>query len=407
MTLSRRDLLKATAAAGLVSLIPGVNVAFGADTAASTPGGQNVIVFLFLRFGMDGLSMIAPADDGAYRDRRPTIALRSAGLGAANSLGQYQGTPFFMHPRAGLLYEMFKKGSLAAIHASGVPTENRSHFETQEMVTRGLADNEVVDRRGWLARHLLSQSDTHSDFEGVSDGQGVTQALEGMGTSLTFSGLASLGYSFVGRYGAAMAAMHAGDGELAQSMQKTMRIADSVREKAASVPYETPKGNYTYGGLSNTLRPLAQVLKLDLGVRVATVDFGGWDHHEYLSNAFFNQAAELSDSVGAFVDDLGALSDRVTIVMMTEFGRRVRENTNNGTDHGAGAVMLVQGAGVNGGKFYGDWPGLTETVLDQGDLPVVTDYRRVLGELLVKRHAQTKLEQVFPITPYRPLGIFT
>ncbi len=301
---------------------------------------------------------------------------------------------------------MFKKGSLAAIHASGVPTENRSHFETQEMVTRGLADNETLDRRGWLARHLIAQSDTHSDFEGVSDGQGVTQALEGMGAALTFSGLAGLATAFYGRYGTAMAAMHKGDSDLAQSMQKTMRVADAVRERAALVPYETEKGNYTYGPLSSTLRPLAQVLKLNLGVRVATVDFGGWDHHEYLSNSFFNQAGELSDSVAAFVDDLGPLAERVTIVMMTEFGRRVRENTNNGTDHGAGSVMLVQGAGVNGGKFYGDWPGLTERVLDQGDLPVVTDYRRVLGELLVKRQGQTSLEKVFPTAPYSPLGIF-
>ncbi len=97
-TLSRRNLLRATAGGGLVSLMPGLNVALGADAAAPQPN-QQTVVFLFLRFGMDGLSLIAPADDGAYRDRRPTIALRAGGLGSANYLGLHQGTPFFMHPR--------------------------------------------------------------------------------------------------------------------------------------------------------------------------------------------------------------------------------------------------------------------------------------------------------------------
>lgn len=108
-----------------------------------------------------------------------------------------------------------------------------------------------------------------------------------------------------------------------------------------------------------------------------------------------------SDQAG----DLGAHASRVTVVMMTEFGRRVRENANNGTDHGAGAVMLVQGAGVNGGKMYGDWPGLKDNQLDQGDLAVATDYRRVLSEILVKRQGQTAIEQVFPTVPYKPIGV--
>ncbi len=402
MTLSRRNLLAAASAGSLFSVMPGLSVAFGAPAEPQS----DIMVFLFARFGMDGLSMIAPADDGAYRDARPTIAVTPSGFGAGLHLDDHQGTPFFMYPAARQLHQMYKDGSLAIIHAAGVPTENRSHFETQEMVTRGLADGETLDRRGWLTRHMLAKGGQLGDFDAVSDGQGVTSTLDGMGGSLSFGNLASLGYAFYGDYGKAIAAMHKGETELDKSMQKAMRVAGAIREKAQSIPYENTANNYTYGPLSNTLKPLAQVLKLDIGVKIASADFIGWDHHEYLPNNFTRQSRELGDALFAFMDDLGPLAKRVTVVIMTEFGRRVRENTNNGTDHGAGSTMMVMGAGVNGGKFYGDWPGLKSNVLDQGDVPVVTDYRQILGELLVKRQGQKKIDEVFPNIPYKPLGIF-
>src|SRR5205814_2193519 len=112
----------------------------------------------------------------------------------------------------------------------------------------------------------------------------------------------------------------------------------AVRDKAQSIPPPQGQGNYTYGALSNKLKPLAQIIKMDIGVQLATVDFIGWDHHEYLNNNFNSQAQELGNAFFAFTDDLGEHAKRVTVVMMTEFGRRVRENANNGTDHGAGAV---------------------------------------------------------------------
>ena len=403
MTLTRRSFIGTAAAGGLVSLAPGLRVAL-ADTPSPD---SNILVFLFLRFGMDGLSLVSPSDDGNYRDKRPTIAIPSSGPGAGIYLGQQEGTSFFMHPLARQLHQMFVDKKLAIVQAAGVPTENRSHFETQEMVTHGLADNEGPARSGWLTRHLTARAAPLGDFDAVSDGQGVTTSLDGLGGSLSFSNLSRRGFQIYGAYADALAAMHKGDGELQLAAQKTLRAAAAVREKALSLPFTQPNPNYTYGPLSNVLRPLAEVLKMDIGVQTATADFIGWDHHEYLSNNFSRQAQELSDALFAFTDDLGAIAKRVTIVAMTEFGRRVRENTNNGTDHGAGAPMLVMGAGVNGGKFYGHWPGLSDSVLDQGDLPVVTDYRQVLSEVLVKRASQSAIEQVFPTLSYKPLGIIT
>src|SRR5689334_19555381 len=113
MMLSRRHLLTA-AGAGLAPLVPGVNVAFG---AGGTP--TNTIAFLFLRFGMDGLQMLAPADEAGYRDRRPTIALRTSGGGSGIALDTLDGVQFFLHPQALQFREMYKAGTLAFVHAAG------------------------------------------------------------------------------------------------------------------------------------------------------------------------------------------------------------------------------------------------------------------------------------------------
>lgn len=408
MALSRRTFLAASAASGLTPLMPGLNVAFGADGVSDIKSGNQVLVFLFLRFGMDGLSMIAPAEDGAYRDNRPTLALTTSGAGAAPYLDIHQGVPFFINPAARQLKAMYDAKTLAVVHAAGVPTDLRSHFEVQVMVGQGVGRTEAAPSgHGWLARHLLAKDTLRSDFSAVSDGIGMTTSLEGLGGTLSFSNLAGLGGALYGRFADAIAAMHPGDSPLELSVQKAVRVAAAVRERANAIPAGSAGGNYTYGPLSNVLRPLAQVIKMDVGVELATADFLGWDHHEYQINDFPRQAAELGNALFAFNEDLGDHAKRVTVVMMTEFGRRVRENANNGTDHGAGAVMLIQGAGVNGGKMYGDWPGLKENQLDQGDLAVTTDYRRVLSEALVKRQGQTAIDNVFPTVPYSPLGVFS
>ena len=110
-------------------------------------------------------------------------------------------------------------------------------------------------------------------------------------------------------------------------------------------------------------------------------------------------------SINAFWTDMADYRDRITLVTMTEFGRRLQQNTNNGTDHGSASGMLVLSGNVNGGKIYGDWPGLAPTELNNGDLAVTTDYRQVLSEILVKRHGETNLDAVFPTVQYAPLGI--
>jgi uncharacterized protein (DUF1501 family) len=153
---------------------------------------------------------------------------------------------------------------------------------------------------------------------------------------------------------------------------------------------------------------LAQMIKLDLGVRAATIDLGGWDTHEYqeLSGTLSRGLTELAQGLRAFYADLdGGYTSRLTVVVMSEFGRRVKENASYGTDHGHGSLMLALGGGINGG-VYGEWRGLRSDALYEGiDLPVTTDYRRILSELVVRRLRNPLIEMVFPNYTYAPLGI--
>ncbi len=158
------------------------------------------------------------------------------------------------------------------------------------------------------------------------------------------------------------------------------------------------------------------MIKLQLGLRVATVDLGGWDTHESQGDSaggyFAGKMTDLGTGLHALYTDLADFNGvdhtkRLTLVVMSEFGRSFAQNASRGTDHGHGNVMFVMGGTVNGGKVYGQWPGLaTDALYDHRDLDVTTDYRRVLSEILIRRLGNPKLGQIFPkYDGYEPLGI--
>lgn len=169
---------------------------------------------------------------------------------------------------------------------------------------------------------------------------------------------------------------------------------------APSVPYpENP--------LTPPLMTVAQAIKQDLGLRVATVDIGGWDTHVAQAGPLAERAGWLAQSVMAFWRDLGQLRQDVSVVVMSEFGRRPRANSAGGTDHGRGNVMMVLGPQSKGGGMVGRLPGLTNEVLEEGaDLAVITDYRTVLSELLTGHMGLTDPALVFPGFESKPLSLW-
>jgi uncharacterized protein (DUF1501 family) len=120
----------------------------------------------------------------------------------------------------------------------------------------------------------------------------------------------------------------------------------------------------------------------------------------------YDHLTEMSQALAAFATDLGAKLGDVTILTLTEFGRRVEENGSTGTDHGHGQAVLMLGGGVDGGKVHGTWPGLAEPDLVDGDLAGTTDYRSLLAEALEKRCGASALSTVFPNLPTERVGAF-
>ncbi len=168
--------------------------------------------------------------------------------------------------------------------------------------------------------------------------------------------------------------------------------------------------SYADNELGAGFKAAAQMIKADIGVQAISIDYGGWDTHEYQADGanghFPNLLGGLAEGLAAFYKDLDAsgATKRVTIVAMSEFGRRLAENDSTGTDHGHGGSMLVLGGNVNGGALYGAWPGLAdEQLYERTDLEITTDYRHVLGEILVAPAWQHQHRaRSFPATSAKP-----
>jgi uncharacterized protein (DUF1501 family) len=450
--LTRRDLLRASASSvALAGLPAGVKVAFAAT-------GAPLLVVVFLRGAADLLSLVSPSGNAEYQAARPTLAIPATGTGAGIPLaGALNGQAFQLHPAATGLAALYGAGQLAVIHATGLVSTNRSHFQSQEMMERGYADAETPPSSGWLARHL-ALSAVGGQVPIVAAASEAPMALMGEMRAVSMTTPASFRVSGGRRNEQVLAKLAARQGQRALVMRNTLEAVARITAAAAAAadrmavtqaddgdddmamgmspgmsspgmsspdmnpgmsmgmmapamadaddaPVAAAAVDYGSGELATALKTIADIAKAEIGLAVATADFGGWDTHDAQAGRFSTQATRLSQALAALHADLAALGDRLTVVVMSEFGRRLVENQNRGTDHGHGSVMLVSGVGIKGG-LYGTWPGLKAAALDQGlDLAITTDYRRVLAEVLAKRAGQTRIADVFPTVSGVPLGL--
>ena len=172
-------------------------------------------------------------------------------------------------------------------------------------------------------------------------------------------------------------------------------------QKNQSRQYQPENGaQYPKGRFGQSLQEIAELFKADVGLEVAFLDSGGWDHHVNeggVQGQLSNLLRDLGQGVAAFHQDMGDRMGDVVFVSMSEFGRTAHENGNRGTDHGHANCMFVMGGDIKGGKVYTRWPGLDEAQLNQGrDLAVTTDYRSVLGEIIANHLGDRDLNAVFP-----------
>ena len=402
MEISRRSLLlSASAGAAMAAIAPGLRVSF-----ASTPNAQrDILIVLFQRGACDGLQLVAPAGDANYQKNRPTLAVPTSGTGAGLQIGNIGQTDFYFNPAMPELHSIYAAGNVAVVHAAGIPTANRSHFVVQDLMERGVADGDPNLNSGWLDRHILSIGGTRPLLATIANGASTPSSLLGYPSSIAVPKVSTFSVNGGDSVTKAIQAFLIGNSNYQAVGQSTLEAVAAVQTGLASGgTANDPQAGYTDGPLSANLKSLARLIKMNVGLDLSTVDMQNWDMHSNLLPDFQDRATELSQSLNAFWNDISAYRSRVTIVTMTEFGRRVAENTSGGTDHGSASAMLIMGGAVKGG-MYGSWPGLAANQLYQGDLAVANDYRNVLLEILVKRHSETAPQSIFPTVKYSPLGI--
>ncbi len=403
MNLSRRNLLfSAASGAVLASAAPGLRVAMAQQAGQS----RDILIVLYLRGGSDGLHMIAPSGDPNYIAHRPTLAVPHSGSNAGIGLGTLDGVDFYLNPNAAALKPLYDAGQLAVVHAAGLEMDDRSHFVCMEKMERGVQNISDSEKRGWLTRHLDSLGETRPVLGTVAASGDVPTSLLKHPQAVGIWNAEDFNLWGGDELERAIRNVNMGDGAYKTLATQTLDAIESVRQGIQNPATETAAGvTYPGGHLSDALQSLARLIKMDVGIDIATVDQDGWDHHDNLNSVFPSLASELAQSLSAFWTDVADYQDRITLVTMTEFGRRLEENGNQGTDHGAASYMMLLGGNVNGGQIYGTWPGLRPTDLYFGDLVVTTDYRTVLSEVLVRRHSIPRPHDVFPTIPYAPLDL--
>lgn len=400
--LSRRRFLQAIGAAGAAVAASPMLSARAAYAAG--PYSGPILIVLSLRGGMDGLSLVPPLGDADYARNRPNIAVPA-------STAIPTGNPMFgLHPALAPLQPLWSNGRAAVVHAVGTPDQSRSHFEATDELERAAPGSSL--RTGWLDR-VLGVAGTGTVFEAVALGWGgVPGSLAGPHGALSTYSLESFtlqSLDWVGsRLTTVLRAVH-NNPDLPHADDATLTL-DALGTVASVVAnHAGPRNGATYPAesrLGASLADAAALIRADVGLQALTIDVDNWDMHSGLGNAgggwFAEQMGEVAASLAAFAVDLGSAFDRVTVVTLSEFGRRVEENGSGGVDHGHGNAVLLLGGGLVGGTVHGSWPGLADNNLDEGDLAGTTDFRNVLGEYLVKRAGLTtsQLATVFPgVTP--------
>lgn len=373
-----------------------------AQVQISRPGVTNdgdVLVSIFLRGGMDGMSAIVPYAEDAYYRARPNTSLSRPTEGRPPDRVLDLDGFFGLHPSLAALMPLWESRKLAIVHAVGSNDSSRSHFEAMGLMERGNDGGS-----GWLARHLGSTPvRTETPLRAVAIASTMPDSLRGGTDALAIESLADFRLGQVDEQSLrrSIDLLYAvGDDPMTRAGRESLRVLDILHDMDPKA-YK-PEGGAVYPAtdLGEGLKQVAMLLRAEVGLEVAALDKGGWDTHVVQGGSTGLLAGHLDDlgrSLAAFAADMGARMERVSVVVQTEFGRRLQENAGLGTDHGRASVMFLLGGGFKGGKVYGKWPGLADSDLEgPGDLRVTTDYRDILAEVLSKRIPGSKPSQVFP-----------
>lgn len=393
MLLNRRELI-----AGAIGLAP---LVIAAQAFAAPQAGSRLLV-VFLRGAYDAINIVAPTGNDFYQSSRPTIALHKPDPADPNAAIPLDGD-WALHPvLKDSIYPFWQKKQVAFAPYVGTEDMSRSHFETQDTIE--------------LGQPITSQRDYNSGFMGR-----LASVLSPKAISFTdqlplcFRGgavIPNVALNVVGakpavpeRDASLIAAMykgqHVGATDLSSSVAEGFEVRDKVFETVQEEMQQASRGAVSPKGFELSARRVGRLMRDQFNL--AFVDVGGWDTHVNQGGAqgyLANRIGELGRGLAGFADEIGADAWRnTTVVVISEFGRTFHENGDRGTDHGHGSTYWVMGGGVNGGRLAGPQVALSQETLNQGrDLPVLTDYRSLIGGIATRQFGldSGRIGTIFP-----------
>ncbi len=374
---------------------------------------NKTLVCIFQRGAMDGLMAVSPYADPNLKIMRPTLYMSPA---------QTEGKQFDLDGRFGLhpsfesLYPFFGDKRMAIVHGVGSPNNTRSHFDAQDYMESGTPFSKGTPS-GWLNRAVGLMGHDATPFRAVSLTSAMPRSLYGDNEAVAINNLQDFAIQMRGN--PMTANMAAGSFEELYDQTSNNILNKAGKESFDALKmlnvnniknYQPVAGVvYPSSPLGNSLKQIAVLIKMNIGVEVAFAESGGWDTHfnqGAANGTFARNAKDFSDSIAAFWNDLAAYQDDVTVMTMTEFGRTAAQNGTGGTDHGRASCLFVLGNDVQGGKVYQNIGSLAEESLEDGrDLPVSTDFRSVFSSV-ANGHLQINNNGVlFPKWDGRGIGI--
>ncbi|MBE2266795.1 MAG: DUF1501 domain-containing protein [Anaerolinea sp.] len=415
--LSRREFLRSSAAVTGAAAAAAALPAWMPRLAFAPPGQAvrgDVLIAIFLRGGADSLNIVVPHGEDAYYRARPTLAIPRPDDSSAGANGRVLDLDGFfgLHPALASLLPIFQGGELLAVHATGSPHDTRSHFEAMDYMERGTPGDYSL-ATGWIGRHLATlNTGNTSPLRAVGWGTALQAALRGTSSPVALQSIVDYHLNGDPAQAALMSnALNALYSLETGSIYESALATRAAIDLLAGIDYASyiPQNGTTYpeSEFGMALRQTAALIRAEVGLETACIDVGGWDTHVNQGGAEGQQArllADLANGLAAFHQDMGVSG--VSVVVMSEFGRRLQENGGGGTDHGHGGAMLVMGGSVIQTPVVARWNGLNTEALDNGDLAITTDYRDVLAELLTRRLNNAALADVFPNFTPTPITLF-
>lgn len=388
----RQMLIDGLRGAGAMFLMPSIWQMIATELSAQERR-EKILVVVELSGGNDGLNTVIPYTDDLYYNHRPTLGI---GAEKVRKLSDHVG----LHPAMDAFERLYKDGRLAIVQGCSYPNPNRSHFEAMEFWHTGIPNG--TDANGWLGRwaDAVYASPRESLIVNI-DTREAMAVRSAVHSSIVFDNPSQYMRRDGERLDPALHAMEisaAKKNETLARLREMSNVADRssafVRETCSRyrTPVEYGRGNR----LGDDLKKVAALIAASMPARIYYTSYGGFDTHAAQGGEEGNQARllrQVTDAVESFHKDIERMgrAGEVAILVFTEFGRRVKENASRGTDHGVATPVFVVGSNVKGG-LYGEHPSLSD--LDNGDLKMTTDYRRVYASLLREWLGLTDVKKV-------------